>query len=128
LVDLRVRELNARLIFPAARPPLQPDLKIDPKVGRAESFAFYDITYALGATDADSRNVFEAKMVLNLVFSLRDHSTVEKEALESFGAIGVIEIAHPYVREMVHSLTFRMGLPPFVLDVAPPVQETLPDQ
>jgi preprotein translocase subunit SecB len=31
-----------------------------------------------------------------------------------------LEIVHPYVREIVHNLTSRMGLPPLVLDVKVP--------
>lgn len=126
LVDLRVRALEANLDQAAAQPPLEPSIRIDPKVGRASDYAIYDFTYSLGATDASKEEVFHARMSLSLVFRLTDHQKISSEELEAFGAIGVVEIAHPYVREIVHSLTFRMGLPPFVLDVAPPVVERLP--
>jgi len=120
LVDLRVRELEAKLLNFAGDPPFEPTVSLVPNVGSVENFAVYDFVYNLGATDKANRPLFSVNLTMNLVFKLKVDAT--REELLAFGEIGVVEIAHPYVREIVHNLTFRMGLPPFVLDVAPPLE------
>ena len=121
LVDLRLRDIEAKLINPSARLPLTPSIAIDPNVGRAEDYLVCDFTYSLTALDSRQHDVFRAKLVFNMIFRLREGDSFESDDFQAFGALGVVELAHPYVREIVHNLTFRMGLPPFVLDVAPPV-------
>lgn len=122
LVDLRMRRIESELFIPSPKVPLTPKVSVEPSVGRVGSYAVYDIVYRLGATDDTRRDVFHARVVLNLIFSAKDEAVFnDNAALEAFGAVGAVEIAHPYVRELVHTLTFRMGLPPFVLDVLPPV-------
>ncbi|MFI5933672.1 hypothetical protein [Actinoplanes sp. NPDC051494] len=118
-----MRSLEAKLTSPSASPPLKPRVRIEPQVSLAGNYAIYDFMYTLGATDATESDVFNATMSLNLVFRLEQPEALDADRLQAFGSVGVVEIAHPYVREMVHSLTFRMGLPPFVLDVAPPIME-----
>ncbi|WP_112681404.1 protein-export chaperone SecB [Micromonospora saelicesensis] len=126
LVDLRMRDIRAELVNFAGDPPFIPSVSIEPNVGRVNKYAVYDFRYSLSATDAGDETVFRARLVMNLVFALSDPDAISKEALEAFGAIGVVEIAHPYMREIVHNLTLRMGLPPFVLEVAPPLVEREP--
>lgn len=120
LVDLRLRELEAKLLNFDGDPPFEPTVSLVPNVGSVQKFAVYDFAYTLGATDKAERPLFSINLTMSLVFKLKEE--VPREELLAFGEIGVVEIAHPYVREIVHNLTFRMGLPPFVLDVAPPVE------
>lgn len=42
---------------------------------------------------------------------------VEDQEAEAFGAVTVAATIYPYLRELMDTLTFRMGLPPLVLDV-----------
>ncbi|MEU4694323.1 hypothetical protein [Actinoplanes sp. NPDC023714] len=121
LIDVRLHDISARLLGTVGKTPLRPSIKVDANFGRAQAFALYDYTYELEATDDSGKSVFRAAFALNLVFRLTDSESVTAEELEAFGSFGVAEIAHPYVRELIHNLTFRMGLPPFILEVAPPI-------
>jgi preprotein translocase subunit SecB len=53
------------------------------------------------------------------LFKLKDLDPTESD-LRAFGTIGAVDIAHPYMRETVQSMTARMGLPPLVLDIRAP--------
>ncbi|WP_422773110.1 hypothetical protein ACN28C_09245 [Plantactinospora sp. WMMC1484] len=81
----------------------------------------YDFIYTFSAKDRTGQAIFEANFALNLVFRLGQPDELSADELNAFGSLGVVEIAHPYVRELVHNLTFRMGLPAFIIDVAPPI-------
>jgi preprotein translocase subunit SecB len=85
----------------------------------SDSAVVYHLTYRLEATSANGRHVFEAQLTMSIVFELSSREFTEAD-LQAFGVIGALDIVHPYVREMVHSLTVRMGLPPLVLDVKTP--------
>lgn len=121
LEDLRLRDIEATLYDPAPTQPLTPKISVVPKLAKLGYYALYDLVYSVTAKDAKDNETVRAELTFNLVFSLNREREIAQEELEAFGAIGAVEIAHPYVRELIHNLTFRMNLPPFVLDVAPPV-------
>jgi len=79
----------------------------------------YHVTYEFEATTADLRQAFVAELTMTVLFQLESSDLTEEE-LQDFGTVGVLDIVHPYVRETVHTLTGRMGLPPLVLDVKQP--------
>jgi hypothetical protein len=121
LLDIRMREIEAKLLDPAHTGTLVPKISVKPDALRAGDFAIYDFTYEFDAADSNGVPIFTARLVQNIIFKLHSPGDVTHDQLEAFGSVGVIEIAHPYIREVIHNLTFRMGLPPFVLDVNPPV-------
>jgi hypothetical protein len=127
LVDLRVRRLEGDLLTPVGEPPLTLELttlSVELGVGRLTGLAIYDVKYLLSAMDANNELAVRVELVLNLVFSLSAGLLEEPDLnadLQAFGSVAVLEIGHPYVREIVHSLTARMGIPPLVLDVNPPI-------
>ncbi|WP_374198072.1 protein-export chaperone SecB [Micromonospora sp. PLK6-60] len=85
-----------------------------------DSAAVYHVTYQLQALSADGKSVaFRAALTMSAVFDFSDPSLTDEE-LQKFGMGGVLDLVHPYVREQVHSLTARMGLPPLLLDVKAP--------
>jgi hypothetical protein len=121
LVDLRVREIDAKLMVPSAKPPFEPqNLRVEPVAGQAEDFAVYDYIYNLSAADGRKNEVATFRLALSLVFKVKRQEKLTPAELDAFGRIAGIEIAHPYLRELVHNLTLRMGLPALVLDVNAP--------
>ena len=85
---------------------------------RLDDFVVYDVAYNLSAQDAKGRRTVETSATFTLVFDAKGKFT--DDDLIAFGSIGALSIAHPYVRELFHSLTSRMGLPPLLLEVMPP--------
>jgi preprotein translocase subunit SecB len=118
LVDLRVRRVHADLhqLSPALDLEVWP--KVEPSMTLLEDYVVFDVTYEVLAQDNNRKPAVTLTTTLTLIFELVD--TFKTEDLEAFGSIGVLTIAHPYVREMFHSLTGRMGIPPLLLEVAPP--------
>ena len=119
IVDLRLRDIKANLKIPGPRTPIALQHEILPAMVRLSAdTVVYHMTYRLEATSAN-RRVLEAELTMSVALELKDPTLTERD-LEDFGVIGVLDIVHPYVREIVHSLTARMGLPPLVLDVKVP--------
>lgn len=121
LVDLRMRRINAALLLPTFTAPLTAAVSVARSMSLAGGHVIYDVTYALSGSDAADRRVFEAELTLNLLFRVNADVVPDEEDLRVFGAVGVLEIAHPYFREVAHALSGRMGLPPLVLEVSPPL-------
>lgn len=123
LVDLRVREIEARVLELNPQLPLSPTVVVTPVAGAGVGYMAFDFTYTLNATDARGQHVLESRVAVNLQFTVPADVRVSDDELAAFGCIGVVETAHPYIREIVHCLSVRMGLPPFVLDIVPPIDE-----
>lgn len=122
LVDLRLRRLDTELLLPVVKPPLRVvllDLKRE--MSSIPGHVVYACTYELEGRDATPERFFTVKIVLHVVVRVPDDPPLTESDLKAFGAVGLIEIAHPYIRELVHSLSGRMGLPALVVEVAPPI-------
>jgi preprotein translocase subunit SecB len=124
LVDLRVRSVNADLHQLSPELDLEIWPRVEPSMTLLDDYVVYDVTYDVAAQDGKGRLAVSLKTTLTLIFELADR--FESEDLEAFGSIGVLTVAHPYVREMFHSLTGRMGIPPLLLEVMPPEPSQMP--
>ncbi|MEU8606664.1 hypothetical protein AB0C29_01480 [Actinoplanes sp. NPDC048791] len=123
LVDLRLRKIESEVLTPLVKEPLKIALTtFDRAVSRVPHHAVYNFTYGIEGVGDNNEKVFRASIVLSLIFRFTDDFAPSSPALRAFGAVGVVDIAHPYVRELVHSLSWRMGLPPLVLEVSAPVE------
>lgn len=124
----------------AAQVSLSTDIQARAVVGDAGAFqtqVHYEVRGVVGPnTAANSASVDEAdgadttqsddgerEPVLLVVaswlidYQLADGQTADDEDLQAFATVSGTFAAHPYMREFVHGLTSRMGLPPLVLDV-----------
>jgi len=118
LIDFRLRHVQAdlRLLIPDADLELWPE--VTPVMTKVDNFIVYDVNYYLTAQDAKGHKTVDFSATFTMVFDpAREYGD---EDLEAFGSIGALSVAHPYVRELFHSLTSRMGLPPLLLEVMPP--------
>ncbi len=126
LKDVRLSKLTAELKDAAPALPLDTTAAlVGTRYDHLPTLAVYYLSYEFSAKDAKKRTVWEASFTLTVSFTVADNVDVEMtdRALQAFGAVGVVEIAHPYVRELLHHVTGRMNVPAFVLEVIPPSWE-----
>lgn len=121
LVDLYLRKSTAERFTPLVQAPLTLAMTdvhraVTPMPGRA----VFTLSYTFHGTDDDNQQIFEALLTYILELAFHDGARPMMPALRAFAAVGAVEVAHPYLREHLHSLSLRMGLPPLALDLAPP--------
>jgi hypothetical protein len=124
LLDVRLSKLNAELKNPAPAMPLQ----TEDSFGRVEwdlrhGLLIYYLSYGFTARDRNKRVVWEASFVLSLSFRVPSDFEIDDDVLRDFGAVAVVEIAHPYARELIHQVTGRMRVPALILEVLPARRE-----
>lgn len=118
LLDLRIRRINAELHRPTAEGPFSFNLTVSPSVSRADDkLAVYSLAYEFSSKDSHEQLVLDGAVELSVLYQLAPDSDVSDQELAAFGQVSVLFTAYPYLREILHSLTGRMGLPPLILDV-----------
>jgi len=125
LADVRLTKLSAELLSAAPALPLEVSASlVSPQLERPSQLAVYFLGYEFSAQDRKRQPVWRASFTLNISFRLKiDDKEVDDKALKAFGSLGVVEIAHPYARELIHHITARMSVPPFILEVLPPIRK-----
>lgn len=128
LLDLRIRRIEAELHSAAAEGPFSFKLDVTPAVSRADKLAVYSLEYQFSSKDSDDQLVLDGTVELSVLYQLPGDRELNDDDLTAFGEISVLFTAYPYLREILHSLTGRMGLPPLILDVMrSPVDAVLSD-
>ena len=122
LIDLRLRQVNAKLLVLLPELDLEVWPTVNPQMTVFDEHVIYDVTYDIAAQDARGRRAIEASATLTLIFQVMSED-IGSEDLAAFGALGVLSVAHPYIRELFHNITGRMGVPPLLLEVMPPEPE-----
>jgi preprotein translocase subunit SecB len=117
LVDLRVRKLAAELHQPTSEGPLSFALDVKPAVSRVDELVVYSLEYEFSSQDNDQKTVVDGTIEISVLYQLEEGAELTEGELAAFGNVSVLFTAHPYLRELLHSLTLRMGLPPLILDV-----------
>lgn len=118
LLDLRIRRIHAELHRPAAEAPFSFNLEVSPSISRADDkLAVYSVAYDFSSKDSQEQLVLDGTIELSLLYQLAPDADVSDQELAAFGQVSVLFTAYPYLREILHSLTGRMGLPPLILDV-----------
>src|SRR5690349_20106765 len=123
LIDLKLTSISAVLLNPVPHRPINIQLSVATSFIQRPSLITIDIVYDLRASDADARDALKAKPTFSLYLTRKSEDVIlDPDDLRAFGAIGAVRLAHPYFRELVQSLTAKMGMPPLVLDILPPSQ------
>jgi preprotein translocase subunit SecB len=117
LADVRIRRIDAELFAPSPSPPFTVDVRVAPAASIVDSKLVYEVCYEVSSMDSKKRPVFAATIALNLLFELQEDVALAEADLSAFGEVTVLLMAHPYVREILQSISSRMGLPPLVLEV-----------
>ena len=126
VIDIRVSNLHAELKNPARVPPQPFSLRSSietPVFERGSKHVVFNVGYHFSSADSRGQPAWDISFTLSLYFSFRedDDAPIEDNALKAFGARSVLEIAHPYARELVHNMTARMRVPAIILEVLPPL-------
>ncbi|MBG0562595.1 protein-export chaperone SecB [Actinoplanes aureus] len=126
IVDLRMTHLSTDLLVRSPVRPLSVGSQVViPVISRASDGVFsYHATYELDVRDHRDRKVLNATITMSAVFQIADES-VSDAALQAFAEYGALDVVHPYMREILHNLTNRMGIPSLLLDVKPPLGSRL---
>lgn len=117
LGDIRLRRIDAELCDPAAEGPYEVGLSVQPTFDEGEGVVVYSVAYRLEATAEGNVTVLRGDIEFSVLYELPPDHGFDENDLAAFGEVSVLFSVHPYIREVVQSLTSRFGLPPLVLDV-----------
>ena len=132
--DIRLFESSAELKDLSGPGRLQWDLDVTPDVSYSDGDDHFVITifYRIEIERADDSGKFEkdgraAEVAIisfrfGALYDLRPDSRshkIKREELDAYAKTCAISALYPYMREYVHDVTIRMGLPPLIMDVHP---------
>ena len=127
-IDLRLTHIDAALRFIAPCLPLAladstvtptiayPHGDDPPTTGDGDHLLIVELRYTLRGDDATGRTAFTADITMALLF-LTDTALAEDRSDVEQQMPALLLLADPYLREMTHTLTQQMGLPPLLLDL-----------
>lgn len=123
LQDVQVFKAATELLTqPSPDVPLRYDLERDMRYGTPESRALvaegaYELT--VWQEEDDSRvDVAKVTLLIGALYGLpEDHPEYRDDELEAFAETTGQFALYPFVRQQIHDLTSRVGLPPLVLGV-----------
>jgi hypothetical protein len=114
LKDVRVVDVTAKC-NPKVRGTLEPTLNLDCRVANRESDTIeIACDYRFTAKIAESE-VAEAVIKYILLYDVRGSEPIVDEDLAEFAVGNGTLNSWPFVREFLHTLTSRMGYPPYTL-------------
>lgn len=112
--DVRLRSVTARLPASDDLTPITIDLgvRVDRATVSAETVS-YSIEFRVSGNDGEALHIFGT---FDVIYNIPGEAQGTQDDLDAFGNVSVMFSVHPYIRELVQSLTVRAGLPPLVLD------------
>jgi preprotein translocase subunit SecB len=125
ITDIRLSKLDAALKNAAPVLPLNTNASlVNTEFERPQGLVIYHLSYKFETTDGSGNSVWRVDFTLSLSFRPRSKAikgeSITDRALQAFGKQDILEIAHPYARELVHQMTARMRVPAFILEVLSP--------
>jgi hypothetical protein len=144
--DIRLIETSTELKSFSSAGPFQWNLKASPSVHYEQGDQFFVLTVGYHVTiekseepnaeDSDKRSekvdvedadekpeeVADISFQFGMLCELEQESLssqINREELEEYADAVAIIVFSPYVREYLHDVTMRMGLPPLVMDILP---------
>jgi preprotein translocase subunit SecB len=118
LIDIRLRSMSFELLAFDAKPPFTPTGEWSINWDRQDGAVLvYEVGLHLEAADTASAKVFRTGIAFALGYSVPADVEISSEEAEAYGSLSAKFMAHPYFRELVHTLSLRAGLPGLVLDV-----------
>lgn len=91
--------------------------RISPREDTPPGTVAYDVGLTCHLTNTADETLAQIEIVHCARYEVLDGFEVTDEALSFYGRHAVVFQVHPYMREMLSSLTGKMGLPPYFLDV-----------
>ncbi len=117
LRDLRLIKLIWEMVDGPAEPPYGFDL--EPQLGytREDDWVSFNITHHFAVSSQNNRNktILEGDLAYQASYHISSSVQLNDTDLILFGNSTVILAVYPFLRELLHTLTARSGLPPIVL-------------
>lgn len=123
--------------------PFQWDLIVSPGVNYEQGDRFFVLTVGYRVTierpdDSDTdepdkkpEEVADISFQFGMLCELEQESSssgISLEEVEEYGDAAAQIVFGPYVREYLHDVTMRMGLPPLVMDILPSFAGEVPER
>lgn len=146
--DIRLLGSSSELKSLGAVGPFQWDLSVSPSVEYEEGDLFFVLIIGYQVAieqpgdsnaeesdeeeDSDSRpeEVADISFQFGVLCELEResfNSEITREEVEEYADAAARIVLTPYVREYLHDVTMRMGLPPLVMDILPSFAEEIPE-
>ncbi len=118
LKDIRLIEITARCSATPAAGLLKPDFFSESSIAqRGEDFLHVDSTYRFVGSEGTAEVLaISIKYLVVYQMTASAEPLADDDLLEFAKANGTLH-SWPFVRESLHALTYKMGLPPFLLGV-----------
>lgn len=117
LTDVRLIKLDWEITGTLAAPPYSFSLKPHLSCGHQDSWIIFQLGHQFTATSKDSKpeTILKGDVVYQATYTLPESAQIDDDDLLNFGNSTVPLVVSPFLRELLHSLTARSGLPPIVL-------------
>ena len=138
--DIRLIETSTELKSFTNEGPFTWDLKISPSVQYDQGDQFFVLSIAYQVTverpddpeseDSDTKpeEIADISFQFGILCELEQESSsseISREQVEEYADAAARIVLSPYVREYIHDVTMRMGLPTLVMDVLPSFAEEI---
>lgn len=141
--EIRLIETSTELKSFTSGGPFQWDLRVSPGVHYQQGDQFFVLTVGYQVTierpddsgaeepGRETEEIADISFQFGMLCELEQEkfsSEVSREEVEEYGDAAAQIVFSPYVREYLHDVTMRMGLPPLVMDILPSFAEEVPEQ
>ena len=119
LQDLRLIKLTWEMLGGPIDPPYS--FVVEPQLGytRQDEWVVFEIahhfTVSASSQGSETKPILTGAIVYQASYRLPSTVQLDDADLSVFGNSTVVLAVHPFLRELLHSLTTRSGLPPLVL-------------
>lgn len=117
LDEVRLVAVNAELGDPTADGPYRIQVGINPSVTQLENRLLFETTYRIEVRGVGEVMATELNCRYLATYSLPTPEEQDMDDLVAFGGVTVFRTVHPYLRELLHNLSSRLGLPSLTLGV-----------
>jgi hypothetical protein len=145
--EIRLLGTSTELKSFASRGPFQWELRVSPALDYNQGDQFFVVTIAYeaaierpadpnaegsdkeGNSDSNPEEIADISFQFGILFELEREGSdpeISREEVEEYADAAATIVLSPYVREYLHDVTMRMGLPPLVMDILPSFAEVVP--
>lgn len=117
LEDVRLISAAVKLIDASAEQLFQIQVGIAPSVAQVEDRAIFECRYKVDIQRSDGEPAATIECQYLATYLLGSDATQDLDDLVAFGDVTVLRALHPYLRELVSTVTSRMGLNGITLGV-----------
>lgn len=107
--------------------PLRPDFSYDPTIVHNDNgWVVYEIAYEIRIIDDAEGHVATIKVAMAAMYD-QVGEPADQDTLDRYYRAVTLPFLHNQLREVLHDLTMRMGIPPLLIDLFRARTEPLPE-